>query len=517
MGGAGRRRVFRGLLGLGVAMSLLAPTGAVAATPRQRVIVVFNDDVAHPGAASDAIVRAHGGARGFVYRHALKGFSAELPAAALAAVARDPRVAYVEADQVVQTAEQTTPTGIRRIFADTNTNLDIDGVDDKRVDVDVAIIDTGLAVGHPDLNIVGGANCAKGGPWNTTCSADGYADGNGHGTHVGGTVGALDNGIGVVGVAPGARLHAVRVLGNSGSGYNSWIIAGIDWVTARASTIEVANMSLGCECRSQAEDDAISRAIAAGVTFVVAAGNNSKDASTFSPASHPGVITVSALADFDGVAGGLGAATCRADTDDTLADFSNFGPLVEVAAPGVCITSTWLNGGYNTISGTSMASPHVTGAAALLLSGTSTMTPAQVRSTLVSTGNFNWTDERAGGNDPKEPLLDVHSYSAATVAGPGDGLPDPEPTTPPTTPPAGGFTLSAVATKVKGIRHAKLTWSPSSDVSIRRDDLALPVAENVSGTSYDDTIGGKGGGSFTYQVCLSSNPTSCSNTATVTF
>ena len=166
-------------------------------------------------------------------------------------------------------------------------------------------------------------------------------------------------------MAPGARLWAVKVLNDQGSGYMSWIVAGIDYVTKNASAIEVANMSLGCECTSAALDTALTNSTNAGVVYVVAAGNSTKDASTFSPANHPRVITTSAVADFDGKAGGVGAATCRADEDDTLANFSNFGSTVDIAAPGVCIRSTWNNGGYNTISGTSMASPHAAGAAAL--------------------------------------------------------------------------------------------------------------------------------------------------------
>jgi subtilisin family serine protease len=171
----------------------------------------------------------------------------------------------------------------------------------------------------------------------------------------------------VVGVAPGARLWAVKVLNDSGSGYISEIVAGIDWVTARASTIEVANMSLGCQCSSQALNDALTRSTNAGVVYVVAAGNSARDAATFSPANHPQVITVSAVADFNGTAGGGAGATCRADVDDTFADFSNFGSAVDLAAPGVCITSTWTGGGYATISGTSMATPHGSGAAALYI------------------------------------------------------------------------------------------------------------------------------------------------------
>ena len=135
---------------------------------------------------------------------------------------------------------QSLPTGIQRVFAPDNQALDIDGADDRRVDVDVAVIDTGIQLDHPDLNVAGSTNCAT---FFATCGSGG-GDGNGHGTHVAGTIGALDNGIGVVGVAPGARLWSVRVLGNNGTGTTSQIIAGMDWVTARAATIEVANLSL---------------------------------------------------------------------------------------------------------------------------------------------------------------------------------------------------------------------------------------------------------------------------------
>lgn len=339
------------------------------------------------------------------YQHALNGVAAIVPQGRLRALRRDPRVAYVEKNQVWSITAQTTPTGINRIFAPGNPNIDIDGIDDLRVNADVAVIDTGIA-SHSDLNVAGRVNCTSS-IIRPRCT-NGGSDGHGHGTHVAGTVGALDNNIGVVGVAPGARLWAVKVLNNSGSGYTSWIIAGIDWVAANSATIDVANMSLGCECTSSAQAQAITNAVNRGVVFVVAAGNSAKNASTFSPANHPDVITVSALADFDGIPGGLGSPTCRNDQDDTLADFSNYGSLVEIAAPGVCINSTWLNGGYNTISGTSMASPHVAGAAALVIATSGKPTNKSgvqaVANALISNGNFNWTDERDG---VEEPLLDV--------------------------------------------------------------------------------------------------------------
>ncbi|MDQ3973113.1 MAG: S8 family serine peptidase [Actinomycetota bacterium] len=354
------------LVALLVLAALAAPSAAVADNhDRERVIVVFDEArVRDPHAVAREHERRYGGDIRAVYEHALRGYAAEMPAGARHGIARDRRVASVELDQVAS-AYGELPTGVDRIEGDKKPSADIDGADDVRVNVDVAIIDTGIDPDHPDLNVAGGVNCAGGSPFKKKCTNGGFDDGNGHGTHVAGTVGALDNGGGVVGVAPGARLWGVRVLGNNGSGYISWIVAGIDWVTANASTIEVANMSLGCECTSTAMDEAITRSTDAGVVYVVAAGNSAKDAATFSPANHPQVIAVSAMADFDGSAGGAAAATCRSDVDDTFADFSNFGSVVDLAAPGVCITSTWLSGGYNTISGTSMASPHGAGAAAL--------------------------------------------------------------------------------------------------------------------------------------------------------
>jgi len=346
------------------------------------------------------------------YKHALHGFSADLDSRQLAALWADPRVAFIEANQKIWsiTQAQTVPTGIGRSFASSNPNLDIDGVDDLRVNVDVAVIDTGVYA-HPDLVVAGHVNCAGGSPSKSSCKAGG-TDGNGHGTHVAGSIGAKDNGIGVVGVAPGARIWGVRVLGNSGSGYTSWIIAGINWVTANAGTIEVANMSLGGAGTSAAQDLAITNSINAGVVYVVAAGNDDMNASGFTPANHPKVLTVSALADFNGLAGGGAASTCRADVDDTLADFSNWGSMVEIAAPGVCILSTWNNGGYNTISGTSMASPHMAGAAALLASRNNPNNGTDVQNiinTLVNAGNLNWTDD--SGDGIKERLMDVSNTS----------------------------------------------------------------------------------------------------------
>lgn len=327
----------------------------------------------------------------------------------------------------MQISAQEIPTGIRRMFAAGNANLKIDG-NDERVDVDVAVLDTGIDLQHSDLNVAGGIDCTLkkgGGPFATYyCGAgNGGDDDHYHGTHVAGTIAALDNGMGVVGVAPGARLWAVKVLNNQGSGYTSGIVAGIDWVVGRGN-IEVINMSLGGEGISTAYKTAIDNAVSRGVVVVVAAGNSNADANNYSPAFVPSAITVSALADFNGQPGGGAAPTCRADVDDTLASFSNWGSAVDIAAPGVCILSTYPieQGNYATISGTSMAAPHVAGAAALLASTNRPTNAAGVqaiRDNLVNSGNLNWVDD--SGDGIQEQLLDVSTFSATFVGGGGGG------------------------------------------------------------------------------------------------
>jgi subtilisin family serine protease len=314
----------------------------------------------------------------YVYHNVFNGFAAVIPDQQLDAVRGDPRVKAVVPDRVVHAFKQTRPTGVDRIDADQNATAGIDGRD-ERVDVDVAVLDTAGNDTHPDLNVFASTNC-------TNSPID--SDDDGHGTHVGGTIGALDNDIGVVGVAPGARLWNVRVLKN-GWGYDSWIICGLDFVAEHAGEIEVANLSLGgggsdSNCQTNVRDlfhQAFCRTVAAGVTVVVAAGNESSNAARHTPAAYDEVITVSALADSDGLPGGVGAAT-SAGPDDSLAQFSNFGADVDIAAPGVSILST-VPGGYARFSGTSMASPHVAGAAALYLADHPGATPAQVRTALL--------------------------------------------------------------------------------------------------------------------------------------
>lgn len=357
-------------------------------------IIVLKDSVQDSKATAASMAKDAGLKVGLMYSYALKGFSAKIPEHALEKISKDPRVKLIEEDRVVHAfnpgssmqlispsfhvpAEQTTPTGIDRVDAD----LTIGSINGYKVDADIAIIDTGIDRNHPDLNVVRGITCFGAGFFG------GYDD-HGHGTHVAGTAAALNNDIGVVGVAPGAKLWAVKVLNMFGSGSLSCVIAGVDYVTANAAEIEVANMSLGGKFSSPALDQAISNSVSAGVTYVVAAGNSGEDASNFSPANHPDVITVSAIADSDGKCGGLGASTSTGDEDDTFASFSNFGESVDIAVPGVDIRSTFPFGTYVTLSGTSMATPHVSGAAALILeqSQNSNLSPFDVRNILIQTG-----------------------------------------------------------------------------------------------------------------------------------
>ena len=381
---------------------------------RGQYIVVLKDDADAEGVAAE-LAKSHGLGHIYTYMYALRGFAATIPAERLGAVKNDPRVAFVSEDRTVSTAAkpgsvqppQSLPTGIDRVNAENKEN--------KGAGVHVAVVDTGIDLKHPDLkdNIAGGKNCSTGRSYN---------DGNGHGTHVAGTIAALENSIGVVGVAPEAKLWAVRVLDNSGSGTWSSVICGIDFVTANAPAnggpITVANMSLGgsgtsdnnCgNTNNDALHNAICRARDAGVTFVVAAGNSAKDVSGFVPAAYDdAVITVSALADSDGKEGGLGSATSYG-ADDTFASFSNFGSVVDLGAPGVSILSTWKGGAYNTISGTSMASPHVAGAAALYLAANPGAAWTAVRDALAALGEVLG----AGHTDPSglhsEPVLRADS------------------------------------------------------------------------------------------------------------
>src|SRR2546427_6082632 len=361
----------------GTRLTLMGQAGPPPQAAARDVIVVFYDDERDVDGLAAAHGRAYGASVSQLYHSALKGYAATISQARLGDIRRDPRVAFVSEDRPVEAVAQTLPTGVNRIDGEISSHYS-----SNTWNIAVAVIDTGSGP-HSDLNIVGGKNCSNG---------ISFSDGNGHGTHVAGTIGAVNNSVGVVGVAPGIPIYSVRVLNNQGSGSWSSIICGIDWVTANASSlnIKVANMSLGgagtddgnCgNSNSDALHKAICSSVAAGVTYVVAAGNDNVDLSGFVPAAYNEVLAVTAVADFNGQPGGGAAATCRSEVDDTAAVFSNFtspGSSDEghtIAAPGVCIYSTWKGGGYNTISGTSMASPHAAGTAALCI-GTGACTDA---------------------------------------------------------------------------------------------------------------------------------------------
>jgi subtilisin family serine protease len=346
-----------------LATALFALPGQAANSSHQRYIVVLEASVAQPGTVAAEHSARFGGRVAHVYGHALKGYAASLPAAAVDALARDSRVAYIEPDAPVQAfATQSGATwGLDRIdqralplsgtFSYTNTGSGVKAY----------IIDTGIRLTHSDFGgrATSGYDAVDGG------TAD---DCNGHGTHVAGTVGGS-----TYGAAKGVSLVAVRVLNCSGSGTTSGVIAGVDWVTANhaAGAPAVANMSLGGGASSSL-DTAVSNSIADGVSYAVAAGNGNmggiaQDACKYSPARVSAAITIGAT-----------------DSTDRKASWSNYGNCVDWFAPGVGITSAWYTGdtSTNTISGTSMATPHVAGVAALYLQGNPSATPSTLRDAL---------------------------------------------------------------------------------------------------------------------------------------
>ncbi len=302
-----------------------------------------------------------------------------------------------------QPGGQQIPYGIKRVGAN--------GIANKGTTIGVAVLDSGVDMSHPDLagNILGpGKNCVGSGA---------PSDDNGHGTHVAGTIAALNNSTGVVGVAPEAKIIPIKVLKSDGSGDWSSILCGIEWMTENAAkyNIKVANMSLGGSgmgsdnncgySNNDALHQAICRARDKGITFVVAAGNSSKNADSESPANYKdAVITVSALTDTDGAPGGRGPSS-RQGADDTFALFSNYGSIVDIAAPGVDVVSTVKGGGTRAMNGTSMAAPHVAGAAALYLKSHPNAKLEEVRNALIRSGELL----NSGHTDPtgrhQEPVL----------------------------------------------------------------------------------------------------------------
>jgi aqualysin 1 len=444
-------------------MLTTTPTGKLLRAQRARpgeYIVVFHESqglsVASVSVAASELAAVHGGQVMRTYGHALKGFSVKLTEAQAQALAADPRVKYVEENGIVTAvaAQAGATWGLDRVDQrdlplDTTYNYNANGTG-----VHAYIIDTGILLAHQEFT-------GRMGNGHDAVTAGGNAnDCNGHGTHVAGTVGGT-----TYGLAKNVTLHPVRVLDCSGSGSYDGVIAGINWVTANRAGPSVANMSLGGGV-SQAVDDAVASSISSGVVYAIAAGNDNANACNYSPARAPAAITV-------------GSTT----NTDARSSFSNFGTCVDIFAPGSNITSSWYtsSSATNTISGTSMATPHVAGAVALYLERNPGATPQQVRDALVNNG----TPDKVTSPGTGSPNVLLYTGFIPPSGGGGD-----------TTAPTATVTAPSAGASIVGT--TTLSAEASDNVSVTRVDFVVDGAVVGSDTtapyslSWDSTTAANG-------------------------
>jgi aqualysin 1 len=436
--------------------------GSSRAIPDQ-YIVVFKREAAEPAQLAAQLASQHGGQLLRTYGHAIKGFTVRLPARAIAALRQHPLVDWVEQDATLSLSEAQ----IAPPMQQANATWGLDRVDQAGSGLDgrylyqytgagvyAFVVDTGILAEHQDF----GGRVSGG--YSAIADGRGTSDCNGHGTHVAGTLGGSQ-----WGVAKGVALVPVRVLDCSGSGSNSGVIAGIDWLAGQsAQRPAVANMSLGGGF-SSALNSAVAGAVSKGVTMVVAAGNSSADACNYSPASEPSAITV-------------GATT----SSDARASYSNYGQCLDLFAPGSSITSSWYTAtnASATLSGTSMASPHVAGIAALALAANGAASPSSVTSFLLGNANSGVVGT-AGAGSPNR-----LAYSMAAGA-PGASTPS---------------TFAVSALSGKGVKAGR-DWAATATVTVKLHDGSR-FTTAVSGATVNGSFSPGGSGS-----CITGSTGSC--------